>query len=121
MRILVSYDDGVYSPGLAALASVAAEFGDVRDGTPIRGAHVGTDRWPVERGWISLTPLRLDLTDENRLAPARGAHPLDDAAAAALSPPGPDPEAARAVREDEARPGPAPVGAGAGDEPLSGR
>ncbi|HYX20016.1 MAG TPA: 5'/3'-nucleotidase SurE, partial [Thermoanaerobaculia bacterium] len=30
MRFLVSNDDGVYSPGLATLAAVAAEFGDVR-------------------------------------------------------------------------------------------
>ncbi|MDQ3937566.1 MAG: 5'/3'-nucleotidase SurE [Chloroflexota bacterium] len=30
MRILVSNDDGIYSPGLAALASVARKFGDVR-------------------------------------------------------------------------------------------
>ena len=30
MRILVSNDDGVYSPGLACLAEVAAEFGTVR-------------------------------------------------------------------------------------------
>jgi 5'-nucleotidase len=30
MRILVSNDDGIYSPGLAALARVAARFGDVR-------------------------------------------------------------------------------------------
>ena len=30
MRILVSNDDGIYSPGLHALAEVAAEFGDVR-------------------------------------------------------------------------------------------
>ena len=30
MRILVSNDDGIYSPGLAALARVASEFGDVR-------------------------------------------------------------------------------------------
>jgi len=30
MRILVSNDDGIYSPGLAALAEVAARFGDVR-------------------------------------------------------------------------------------------
>jgi 5'-nucleotidase len=29
MRILVSNDDGVYSPGLACLAEVAAEFGSV--------------------------------------------------------------------------------------------
>src|ERR1700704_5124874 len=30
MRILVSNDDGVYSPGIRALAEVAAEFGQVR-------------------------------------------------------------------------------------------
>ena len=30
MRILVSNDDGIYSPGLAALAEVAARFGEVR-------------------------------------------------------------------------------------------
>jgi 5'-nucleotidase len=30
MRILVSNDDGVYSPGIAALARVAQKFGDVR-------------------------------------------------------------------------------------------
>lgn len=30
MRILIANDDGVYSPGLLALAEVAADFGDVR-------------------------------------------------------------------------------------------
>lgn len=30
MRILVTNDDGIYSPGIAALAQVAARFGDVR-------------------------------------------------------------------------------------------
>ena len=30
MRILVSNDDGVYSPGIAALARAASEFGEVR-------------------------------------------------------------------------------------------
>jgi len=30
MRILVSNDDGIYSPGIAALAEVASRFGDVR-------------------------------------------------------------------------------------------
>src|SRR5438270_4218259 len=30
MRILVTNDDGVYSPGIAALAQVAARFGEVR-------------------------------------------------------------------------------------------
>ena len=30
MRILITNDVGVYSPGIAALAHVAAEFGEVR-------------------------------------------------------------------------------------------
>jgi 5'-nucleotidase len=30
MRILIANDDGIYSPGLAALASVARQFGDIR-------------------------------------------------------------------------------------------
>lgn len=30
MRILVSNDDGIYSPGIRALAEVASDFGDVR-------------------------------------------------------------------------------------------
>ena len=30
MRILISNDDGIYSPGIAALAEAATEFGDVR-------------------------------------------------------------------------------------------
>jgi 5'-nucleotidase len=30
MRILIANDDGVYSPGIAALANVARKFGDVR-------------------------------------------------------------------------------------------
>ena len=30
MRILISNDDGIYSPGIFALAKVASRFGDVR-------------------------------------------------------------------------------------------
>src|ERR687888_2798172 len=30
MRILISNDDGIYSPGIAALARCATKFGDVR-------------------------------------------------------------------------------------------
>src|SRR3954451_23510995 len=30
MRILITNDDGVYSPGIAALAEVASAFGEVR-------------------------------------------------------------------------------------------
>jgi 5'-nucleotidase len=40
---------------------------------PLEEAEEGTDRWAVERGWVSLTPLRLDLTDEEALARVAGA------------------------------------------------
>jgi 5'-nucleotidase len=38
--------------------------------TPLQGAAKGTDRWAVEHNWVSITPLRLDLTDEADLARA---------------------------------------------------
>jgi 5'-nucleotidase len=37
---------------------------------PLGDAEEGTDRWAVEEGYISMTPLRLDLTDEKALAKA---------------------------------------------------
>jgi 5'-nucleotidase len=84
--------------------------------TPIEGAEEGTDRWAVEQGWVSLTPLRLDLTDEQRLEEVRARNPLDEAIAAAISPPTSSPEAAKAVRDDEAASGIAEtVGQGADD------
>jgi 5'-nucleotidase len=70
--------------------------------TPIEGAEEGTDRWAVEQGWISLTPLRLDLTDDRLLEDVRLRHPLDEGVAAAVSSPTSSPEAAQSVREDEA-------------------
>jgi hypothetical protein len=69
---------------------------------PTEGAEEGTDRWAVEQSWISLTPLRLDLTDEQELAKAYARSPLDEAIAAAVSPATSSPEAVRSVREDEA-------------------
>lgn len=38
--------------------------------TPLEGAAKGTDRWAIEHSWISITPLRLDLTNEADLARA---------------------------------------------------
>jgi 5'-nucleotidase len=38
---------------------------------PMEPADEGTDRWAVEHGLISMTPLRLDLTNEQELASAR--------------------------------------------------
>jgi 5'-nucleotidase len=70
--------------------------------TPVEGADEGTDRWAMERGWISMTPLRLDLTDEQQLGVMRIGHPLDESIAAAVSPPTTSPEAEKTVREDEA-------------------
>lgn len=40
---------------------------------PLEPAEEGTDRWAVENGYISITPLRLDLTDEPQLAKALAA------------------------------------------------
>jgi 5'-nucleotidase len=36
--------------------------------TPIEETEEGTDRWAVNHGYVSMTPLRLDLTDERELA-----------------------------------------------------
>ena len=44
---------------------------------PIEVTEEETDRWAVERGWVSLTPLRIDLTNENELAEAQARYPLD--------------------------------------------
>ena len=69
---------------------------------PIDDADEGTDRWAVEQGWISLTPLSLDPTDDAQFEDARAMWPLDDEIAMALSPGPSSPEAARTVRDDEA-------------------
>jgi 5'-nucleotidase len=36
----------------------------------------GTDRWAVERGLVSITPLRLDLTDQHAVTRLVAEHPL---------------------------------------------
>ena len=38
--------------------------------TPLTGADEGTDRWAIEHNYVSITPLRLDLTDEKALSRA---------------------------------------------------
>ena len=70
--------------------------------SPIEGAEEGTDRWAAEQGWVSLTPLRLDLTDEAELRAVRAQHPLDEALAGAISASRSSEQAAESVREDEA-------------------
>jgi 5'-nucleotidase len=43
---------------------------------PIEGSEEGTDRWAVKEGWVSLTPLELDLTDHAALERVKSEHPL---------------------------------------------
>ena len=44
MKILVCNDDGIHSPGIAALAEVAAEFGTVRIVAP----HLQRALWAID-------------------------------------------------------------------------
>ena len=51
---------------------------------PVHEAEEGTDRWAVEHGWISVTPLRIDLTNDAELAKLAAAptttHPVGEGA-----------------------------------------
>jgi 5'-nucleotidase len=38
---------------------------------PVEATEEGTDRWAIEQGYVSMTPLRLDLTDEEQLNSVR--------------------------------------------------
>lgn len=44
--------------------------------TPLEPAEEGTDRWAVENDFVSITPLRLDLTNEMELQKLAKEHPL---------------------------------------------
>ena len=43
---------------------------------PVEEVEEGSDRWAVERGLVSITPLRLDLTDAAELVRLRAERPL---------------------------------------------
>jgi 5'-nucleotidase len=43
---------------------------------PIEEVDEGTDRWAIRHGLVSMTPLRLDLTDEGALEAAMARHPV---------------------------------------------
>jgi len=44
---------------------------------PIEAVEEGTDRWAMQQNLVSLTPLRLDLTNERELADVQRRKPLD--------------------------------------------
>jgi 5'/3'-nucleotidase len=45
---------------------------------PLTENEEGTDLWAVERGYVSVTPLRIDLTNEKQLGLMQARHPLDE-------------------------------------------
>ena len=46
--------------------------------SPLEAAEEGTDRWAVENGFVSITPLRLDLTNEEELKKFRQSKSFKD-------------------------------------------
>jgi len=44
---------------------------------PIEEVEEGSDRWAMQNGYVSMTPLRLDLTSEEALTAARRRHPTE--------------------------------------------
>jgi 5'-nucleotidase len=72
-RQSVRHYDGKVVPGEDPLGRKLFWFTVV----PIEGTEEGTDRWAIEQGYASMTPLRLDLTNEKELATAQLRHPLD--------------------------------------------
>jgi 5'-nucleotidase len=47
-------------------------------GSPIESVEPGTDRWAISQDYVSVTPLRLDLTDVKSLAQAETLQPFED-------------------------------------------
>ena len=72
-RQSVRHYDGRVVPGEDPLGRKHFWFSVV----PVEGTEEGTDRWAIEQGYVSMTPLRLDLTNETELAAAATRHPLD--------------------------------------------
>lgn len=66
-RQSVSLYDNRIEPGIDPMGRKHYWFTVV----PLEPAEEGTDRWAVENGYVSITPLRLDLTDEQALIARR--------------------------------------------------
>jgi 5'-nucleotidase len=72
-RQSVRHYDGRVVPGEDPLGRKHFWFSVI----PLEGAEEGTDRWAIEQNYVSMTPLRLDLTNEKELAAAATRHPLE--------------------------------------------
>ncbi len=72
-RQSMRHHDGKVVPGKDPMGRTHYWFTVV----PLESAEEGTDRWAIERGYVAMTPLRLDLTDGARLAGAQLSLPVD--------------------------------------------
>jgi 5'-nucleotidase len=63
----VRHYDGKVVPGQDPMGRTHYWFTVV----PIESTEEGTDRWAIEQGYVSMTPLRLDLTDHEELQRVR--------------------------------------------------
>lgn len=73
-RQSVSLYDGKIVPGMDPMGRKHYWF----TVTPLEPAESDTDRWAVENGYVSITPLRLDLTNEQELAARRKEIPVEN-------------------------------------------
>lgn len=71
-RQSVRFYDGIVKPGTDPFGRKYYWF-NVK---PLEAAEEGSDRWAVENGFVSITPLRLDLTDEEQLKKVQEQQPL---------------------------------------------
>lgn len=65
--VSVRHYEGLVIPGEDPMGRTHYWFAE----RPREQVEEGTDRWAVEHDYVSLTPLRLDLTDDDRLASVR--------------------------------------------------
>lgn len=72
-RQAVQHYDGIVIPGKDPRGRAHYWFTIM----PLDPAEEGTDRWAVENGFTSITPLRLDLTDEKKLLKSMDTRPVE--------------------------------------------
>lgn len=73
-RQSVRFYDGKIVPGVDPMGRKHYWF----TVTPLEPAEEDTDRWAVENGFVSVTPLRLDLTDERQLKKLMKEQPVNE-------------------------------------------
>jgi 5'-nucleotidase len=71
-RQSVRFYDGKVVPGIDPMGRKHYWF----TVTPLEPAEPGTDRWAVENDYVSITPLRLDLTNEEQLKKVQKEQPV---------------------------------------------